>query len=84
MALGTWSAIVSRTMLKYELISLRMSSVSRASLSVKAGSFGFSPFSKLANLGVKFDRMTYENIGIAAILRGCGIVVVESRKWCDN
>lgn len=36
-ALGTWSAIVSRTMLKYEDISRRMSSVSRASRSVKAG-----------------------------------------------
>ncbi len=37
-ALGTWSAMVSRTMLKYEEIRRRMSSVSRASRSVKAGS----------------------------------------------
>lgn len=38
-ALGTWSAIVSRTMLKYEEIRRRMSSVSRASRSVSSGSW---------------------------------------------
>lgn len=37
-ALGTWSAMVSRTMLKYDEMSRRMSSVSRASRSVSSGS----------------------------------------------
>lgn len=37
MALGTWSATVSRTMLKYDEMRRRMSSVSRASRSVSAG-----------------------------------------------
>lgn len=36
-ALGTWSATVSRTMLKYDEMRRRMSSVSRASRSVSAG-----------------------------------------------
>lgn len=39
MALGTWSAMDSRTMLKYEEMRALMSSVSSASRSVSAGSF---------------------------------------------
>jgi hypothetical protein len=36
-ALGTWSAVLSRTMLKYDEMSLRINSVSSASRSVRAG-----------------------------------------------
>lgn len=43
-ALGTWSAIDSRTMLKYEEMRRRISSVSRASRSVRSGACGMGEF----------------------------------------
>ena len=56
MALGTWSAVVSRTILKYEDIRRRMSSVSRASRSVRAGSAFCSGFGQCQQ-----DVQQYQN-----------------------